>query len=28
VGRTVSIKQGMGHFGLVLCARFTVKTNQ
>jgi hypothetical protein len=28
VGRTVGTKQGMGHFGLVLCARFTVKTNQ
>jgi hypothetical protein len=28
VGRTVGTKQGMGHFGLVLCARFTEKTNQ
>src|SRR6266436_2261656 len=28
VGRTVGTKQGMGHFGLVLCARLTVKTNQ
>jgi hypothetical protein len=28
VSRTVGSKQGMGHFGLVLCARFTEKTNQ